>query len=215
MENPITQLLSRTVKQSGLARVQIVEALGYSNLSKGCRRLDRHLAGEIRDADFMARLAQVLAVPTVQLEVALEATVAQEMKAEDLAREADRRSTFARRGPHLWTILPSGYHPSLITVLGPEFFLLVTIPSEVVELPDYEGLLEVGAIARAHFGDPNRRVRQAAGYIYRRSLDETFGFTTEGECLGRRDGPPPTSVVRSGFRGGILRVRRTMGIPDL
>jgi len=83
MENPITQLLSRTVKQSGLARVQIVEALGYSNLSKGCRRLDRHLAGEIRDADFMARLAQVLAVPTVQLEVALEATVAQEMKAED------------------------------------------------------------------------------------------------------------------------------------
>ena len=68
----------------------------------------------------------------------------------------------------------------MITVLGPEYFLLVHVPPDVVELPDYEQFLEVGAIARVYFNDPKRRLQQVAGYRFRHSLDEVFVFPSKG-----------------------------------
>jgi hypothetical protein len=214
MGTPVTDLLKQAVRRSGRTRVDIVGALGYANLTKGCRRLDRHLAGEIRETEFMIRLARVLAIPSAHLEVALEVTEGREKKIAAAAAEARRREEFARRGPHLWAILPRGYYPSLITVLGPAHFLLVPVPAEFVGLPDYEQFQEVGAIARAHFKDPHRRVREVGGYRYRRSLDETFAFSAEGEWLGRTNGPAPTGSVRTGFSHGMQGLRAALGITD-
>jgi hypothetical protein len=214
MDTPVTDLLKQAMRRAGRTRVDVVGALGYANLTKGCRRLDRHLAGEIREPDFLNRLARELAIPPAQLEVALEVTGAREKKAAAVLAEALRREEFARRGPHLWAVLPRGYYPSLITVLGPAHFLFVPVPAEIVGLPDYEQFQEVGAIARDHFNNPHRRVRQVAGYRYRRSLDETFAFSAEGECLGRTEGPAPTDSVRSGFSHGMQGLRAAMGISD-
>lgn len=214
MDTPVTVLLKQAVRRSGRTRVDLVGALGYANLTKGCRRLDRHLAGEIREPDFLNRLARVLAIPPAQLEVALEVSEGREKKVAAAAAEARRREEFARRGPHLWVTLPQGYYPSLITVLGPAHFLLVPVPAEIAGLPDYEQFQEVGAIARDHFNDPRRRVRHVAGYRYRRSLDDTFAFTTEGECLGRTEGPAPTDSVRAGFSHGMQGLRAAMGITE-
>jgi len=214
MDTPVTDLLKQAVRSSGRTRVDIVGALGYANLTKGCRRFDRHLAGEIREPDFLIRLARVLAIPSAHLEVALEVTEGREKKIAAAAAEARRREEFARRGPHLWVTLPQGYWPSLITVLGPAHFLLVPVPAELVGLPDYEQFQEVGTIARAHFNDPHRRVREVAGYRYRRSLDEAFAFTTEGECLGRTNLPAPTDSVRTRFSHGMQGLRAAMGISE-
>jgi hypothetical protein len=214
MDTPVTYLLKQAVRRSGRTRVDLVGAFGYANLTKGCRRLDRHLAGEIREPEFLNRLARVLAIPSANLEVALEVTEGREKKIAAAAAEARRRAEFARRGPHLWVTLPRGYYPSLITVLGPAHFLLVPVPAEIVGLPDYEQFQEVGAIARAHFNDPHRRVREVAGYWYRRSLDETFEFSTEGECLGRTEGPAQTGMVRTGFSHGMQGLRAAMGITE-
>lgn len=205
MENPVVQLLRRFLQRSELNRIEIVKALGYTNLTKGCRRLDDHLRGERRDMEFLLRLAQTLEIPIAQLKVALEATEVQE-------RSTQLQSTFARRGPHLWVVLPPGYYPSLITVLGPEFFLLVPVPQEIVELADYEQFREVGAMARAHFKGENRRVRQVAGYRYWRSLAETYEFSTDGEFLGRRKEPPPVCKAVLKFRGNDRSFRRLLGI---
>jgi len=164
MDTPVTVLLKQAMRRAGRTRVDIVGALGYANLTKGCRRLDRNLAGEIREPDFLIRLARELAIPAAQLEVALEVTGDREKRAAASLAEARRRAEFARRGPHLWAILPRGYYPSLITVLGPAHFLLVPVPAEIVGLPDYEQFQEVGAIARAHFENPTRRLEQVAGY---------------------------------------------------
>jgi hypothetical protein len=214
MDTPVTDLLKQAMRRSGRTRIDLVGALGYANLTKGCRRLDRHLEGEIREADFLNRLARVLAIPSGHLEVALEVTEGREKKMAAATAEARRRAEFARRGPHLWAILPRGYYPSLITVLGPAHFLLVPLPAEIVGSPDYEQFQEVGAIARAHFNDPHRRVREVAGYWYRRSLDETFEFSAEGEWLRQKEGPAPTSTVRTGFSHGMRGLRAAMGISD-
>lgn len=214
MDTPVTDLLKQAVRRSGRTRVDIVGALGYANLTKGCRRLDRHLEGEIREADFLNRLARVLSIPSAHLAVALEVTEGREKKMAAATAEARRRAEFARRGPHLWVTLPWDYWPSLITVLGPAHFLLVPVPAEIVELPDYEQFQEVGAIAREHFNHPHRRVQEVAGYRYRRSLDEAFAFSTEGEWLGRTEGPAPTGSVRTGFSHGMQGLRTAMGISE-
>lgn len=214
MDTPVTDLLKQAVRRSGRTRVDIVGALGYANLTKGCRRLDCHLQGEMREPEFLIRLARVLAIPSAHLEVALEVTEGREKNIAAAAAEARRREEFARRGPHLWVTLPRDHWPSLITVLGPAHFLLVPVRAEIADWPDYEQFQEVGAVARAHFKDPHRRVRQVAGYRYRRSLDETFAFTTEGECLGRTNEAAPTGLVRTGSWRGMQGLRAALGISD-
>ena len=74
-----------------------------------------------------------------------------------------------------------------------------------------EQFQEVRAIARAHFKDPHRRVREVAGYRYRRSLDETFAFSTEGECLGIRRDPPRRVRCGPAARRGMRTSARRDG----
>lgn len=199
---------------SELDRRGVVDGLQRQNRSKSFRRLDQHLSGVAGEIIFLREVAQVLKIPFPQVEAALEHD-SQQLERE-LARERHEGAVrwFERTGPHLWITLPGNYSPSLITVLGPEFFLLVPVPSDIIELPDYEQFQEVGIIVRAHFNDPNRRPRQIAGYRFRRTFEESFNFNTEGDFLGRIDGATPSSVVRTSFRRGLHRLRRVIGLEN-
>lgn len=214
MGEALKSLLGKALRESGLDRRGLVDLLPSKNRSKSFRRLDRHLSGEVAELGFLKEIGEVLGIPFAQIETAMEYDRETWERECVRCREKEAIRWFERTGPHLWVILPKDYHPSLIAVLGPEFFLLVPVPQEVIELPDYEQFQQVGAIARAHFSDPKRRVREVAGYRFRRSLEETFEFSTEGDCLGRKEGPPSTSVVSTRFRGGIQNLRRVMGMPD-
>ncbi|MCB1236712.1 MAG: hypothetical protein KDM91_16725 [Verrucomicrobiae bacterium] len=96
--------------------------------------------------------------------------------------------------------MPPKYRPSLITILGPEFFLLNRLPEDIVELPDYEQMREVGRLVRECYA--NDRRCQLIGYEYRRSLHEVFHFGVDGEFLGRIEEPPVEceAFVRIGNR---------------
>ena len=96
-----------------------------------------------------------------------------------------------RRGPHLWGILPDNYHPSLFTVLGAEFFLLVRLPEEIIEQAHFEQMQEVGQLAQIHY-QHHRRCR-LSGYDYRQSLDAVYRFEVDGEYVCRVDGDPMDS----------------------
>jgi hypothetical protein len=212
MGEALKALLQKGLEASGKSRREVVELLGRKNCSKAFRRLDELLSGNPSETRFLRGVAEVLEIPLKQVGVALEFDRESDSREHAERIEQANREWFDRTGPHLRVVLPRGYHPSLITVLGPDHFLLVPVPPTVIALPDFEQLQEVGVIARAHFADPKRRVREVAGYCFRRSLDETFEFSTEGDCLGRIEGSPPASVVSSSFRGGLHRLRRVIGV---
>ncbi|MBL9160616.1 MAG: hypothetical protein JNJ70_24250 [Verrucomicrobiales bacterium] len=214
MGDALKALLGKGLAASGKSRGEVIDLLGRTNRSKAFRRLDELLSGNPSETTFLREVAEVLGIPLNQIEVALEFDRESDSREHAERIEQANREWFDRTGPHLWVILPKGYCPSLITVLGPDYFLLVPVPPAVIALPDFEQLQEVGGIARAHFADPKRRVREVAGYRFRRSLDETFEFSTEGDCLGRMEGPPPVRVVSSSFRGGLHRLRRVIARED-
>lgn len=214
MGEALKALLRKGLAASGKSRGEMIDLLGRANRSKAFRRFDDLLSGKPSETVFLREVAEVLALPLNQIEVALEFDRESDSREHAERIEQANREWFDRTGPHLWVILPKGYHPSLITVLGPDHFLLVPVPPAVIALPDFEQLQEVGAIARAHFADPKRRVREVAGYRFRRSLNETFEFSTEGDCLGRKEGLPPARVVSFSFRGDLHRLRRVIGLED-
>ena len=115
----------------------------------------------------------------------------------------------ARRGPHLWGRLPEKYHPSLITVLGAEHFLLVRLPEEFAKLSHYEMLQEVGEAVRDHY--QNHRRCRLIGYDYRQSWDEVYRFDADGEYVRRVDGNPLDS--RTFVRVGKRTIETPGGLP--
>jgi len=187
MGEALKALIQQRLAASGKSRRELIDLLTRTNRSKAFRRLDQLLNGEPCGAAFLKEVAEVLAIPMSLIEVAL----AFDLQTADREREQRREEEWARwiekTGPHLWVVLPKDYLPSLITVIGPEFFLLVPVPPALLDLPDYEQFLEVGALARAHFQNPGRRARKVAGYLFRRNTEEAFRFSPEGDFLGRAD----------------------------
>lgn len=192
--NPLVALVRQHMDRQGLDRKKLGHLLGSGkNLTKAFRRLDEFLADREVHVFFVEKLVETLQIPSEQLEVAWEAHEASEKVRQITAAHEAAEEAMRRRGPHLWGILPDSYFPSLITILGPEFFLLFRLPEEFAELPQYEMTIEVGEAIRDHF--ENHRRCRLAGYEFRQSVNEVHLFDTQGLHLGRRD----DSVFREGI----------------
>ena len=210
-DDAVSALIRQQMERRGIDR----KALGHlladgKNVTKAFRRLDEFLRSEAYRPEFIQRVAELLQIPSEQLAVAWESHCEME---ENLRVEAARKQwekTMARRGPHFWGILPENYYPSLITVLGAEFFLLVRLPEEFADLPQYEMTVEVGRVVRNHY--QNHRRCRLAGYEFRPDLNNAYRFDTEGEYLGRVDGNLRDSrtFVFSGSRASGSSITRIL-----
>lgn len=187
--SPLIGLIQQHMRSRGVDRRELGHRLAEGgNPAKAFRRLDQLLRGERFRPEVIQRVANALQIPTEQLAVAQEANESLETEKRAVTNRTRMEETMKRRGPHLWGLLPAGYHPSLITVLGAEFFLLVRLPDEVARLSHYEMIREVGEAVREHYKQ-HRRCR-LVGYDYRRSLHEVFRFDVNGGYVRRVDGDP-------------------------
>ena len=183
----MVSLVHQQMVHCGLDRKALGDRLAEGcNRAKAFRRLDRFLQGEQLAPEFIDRLAAELDIPADQLAVAWEAQ--RDLEKARLIHSGRRfiEGVMERRGPHLWGRLPEKYVPSLLTILGPEHYLLILLGEEIIQLPHYEEMQEVGQRVREHY-QHHRRCR-LIGYDYRRSLHEVFRFDVDGEYLGRVDG---------------------------
>ena len=64
MKNPtLQQLINQKIREKGLTRHQLVSTLGYTNISKGCRRLDHYLASlHPPSEEFLVNLLSILEI---------------------------------------------------------------------------------------------------------------------------------------------------------
>jgi hypothetical protein len=86
---PIKLLIEDRRRLLGLTRQDVVRRAGYRNISKGCRRLDELLAGELRTARALIdRLPASLEVPAEVVTEAVAETARQMRAAEDAAWRA-------------------------------------------------------------------------------------------------------------------------------
>lgn len=200
-DSPLLVLVRRHMDLRGIDRKTLGHALADGgDPNKAFRLLDELLRGQRFDPKFIQQVSNALQIPARQLAAAQEA---HDRREQLLRTEADRKAlkqTMQRRGPHLWGILPPRYIPNLITIVGPEFFLLARLPKEIVELPHFEQMKEVGRLVRLHYRE-HRRCR-LIGYEYRQSIDNVFRFSMDGEYLGRLETAPsnPRTFVSIGGR---------------
>ncbi len=87
--SPIQLLIEDRIRVLGLRRQDVARRAGYTNLSKGCRRLDELLAGDLHTTrGLIDRLPAALDVPAETVNEAVAETKRQRWAAEDAAWRA-------------------------------------------------------------------------------------------------------------------------------
>lgn len=182
--SPVILLIQKAMRAKSVSRRELGHAFAEGrSRNKAFRRLDELLRGERLVPEVVQEVAELLHIPAEQLAVAWES---HEQREHEKSTERSRREmeeVMARRGPHLWGRLPANYHPSLITILGPEFFLLARLPQEYSELAHYEMIEAVGEAVRERY-QKQRRCR-LIGYEFRQSPRDVFLFDTSGRYIKR------------------------------
>ena len=111
---PIGRLIEDRQHALGLSRADLIRRTGQKNISKGMRRLDTLLAGDLSDAEFLLRhLPEALELPRSVFDAEVTATrlqLAQEAEAVEAERDKAWRAAFK---PHA-IIVPERSVPSPI-----------------------------------------------------------------------------------------------------
>jgi len=89
----IQEYVIRTMREKGLKRSEVVKRLGYTNVAKGCRRLDQLLQDLEYNRTIMNNLHAALGVPKHRVQEKLEET-ARELEQERLQEEERERRVF-------------------------------------------------------------------------------------------------------------------------
>lgn len=89
----IQEYVIRTMREKGLKRSEVVQRLGYTNVAKGCRRLDQLLHNLEYNRTIMNNLHVALGVTRQEVQEKLEET-AREIEQERLQEEERERRVF-------------------------------------------------------------------------------------------------------------------------
>ena len=85
----IARLIRQRMQDLGITRGKLVRRMGYANIAKGCRRIDRICGGRVEFAESLrAELAEGLDVKVNVIDESIEVTRAELNEAEDQAYRA-------------------------------------------------------------------------------------------------------------------------------
>jgi len=186
----ISELILRYTSRSKEDKLNIVKKLGYKNLNKGFRRLDNLIqTGQCPDS-LRKKLPTALGLEPSVIQKAYELTLNQLAEEEEKARR-DRES-YERRmfQPHLWIKHEREYPPvgsiCIVGFLGIENWKVITLPEDISGLQWSEQLKALREKIREHQSQEyvdTSIFRKVIGYIYRKTYDKSFLFSTNGNFL--------------------------------
>ena len=173
----LESLIEQKIKEKGLSRSQLVSEIGYSNISKGCKRLDTFITTvEAPSDDFIINIAAVLEIDSLELYRALRATLDQ--------FSADAKRTFK---PYIQIRLGINITP----VFAAQMVFsrcLVPVPSTVLEMPFGSEITAITALCEEHIDNCLKQLSEnlsnnITGYNYHRHhsyyMKFNSGFTLE------------------------------------
>ena len=187
----ISELILRYTSRSKEDKLNIVKKLGYKNLNKGFRRLDNLIqTGQCPDS-LRKKLPTALGLEPSVIQKAYEQTLNQLEEQEEKARrdrEEYERRTFR---PHIWVKHEREYPPGgsicQVAFLGIHNWKVITLPEDIAGLQWSEQCKTVREKIREHQSQEyvdTSIFRKVIGYIYRKTYDKSFLFSTNGNLLG-------------------------------
>jgi hypothetical protein len=186
--SPIKTLIENRIHDLGLLRKDMVRRAGYVNLSKGHRRLDELLAGELHHSrGLIDRLPAALDVPAEAVHEAIAETARQQREAQDAAYRAAFR-------PHA-IILTENHIPTQITfaaITGADRQLWINFEPGSSRITYIKQVLQ-----QVRQRSPIRFYGRAVGVIVNFAPDAAVRFDLDGNAV---------EVLTAAYRPGELTV---------
>jgi hypothetical protein len=178
---PISDLITTGLTRSGMTRPDLVRAVGFTNLTKGLRRLDACLAeGDCTNSVLLRGLARTLGIDQGAVDEAVRLTRAQ--LAAESEEEMARASMAAREyfKPHVY-VVTSRNKPSFLA--GAALF-----GRQLKYLPVAENtpMDDVSAMVRQHYIEMHGRCPffgEITGYIYFQIIEIGHVMRTDGAII--------------------------------
>ena len=186
----ISELIFRYLSDSKEDKLNIVKKLGYKNLNKGLRRLDKLIqTGECPDS-LRKKLPAVLGLDPYAIEQAYELTLSQIEEQEEKATQ--NIESYERRmfRPHIW-VKHELENPPLGTIciaafIGIEHWKVIALPEYITDLRWSEQFKTLKNKIREHQSLEHvdkSMFGKVIGYIYRKTYDKSFLFSPNGNLL--------------------------------
>ncbi len=198
MKNPsitLQQLVNQKIRKKGLSRLQLVSALGYTNISKGCRRLDTYLTSlHPPSEEFLINFLAVLDINVLEFNKAVFCT-------ESKANRAADRDAKERFHPHMILLVKMDISPLFVRGILYNKYCTQRFPEHIQTLPFNEEIEFVVSAYRERYDNfiSNIGQRMASqcvdrGFRYYRHYDSYLDFNADGALVSIRAVEPAPEV---------------------
>lgn len=172
--NPLQRLVHEAIRSQGMTRAELARRMGYTNISKGLRRLDA-LLYDLEGSDRLLPLLQkALSLPDAQLKVAVS-----QLQEKRIAEER------ARFKPIIQVIPATTPSPIFVAALVPRL-LNIPVPGDLPSLPADEEFSIVCGLYRKHRG-AHKGWARGKGAIYHRYYDERIELDADCKMVKTHD----------------------------
>ena len=161
--NVLQRVVQDEMNALGLKRSELIQRMGYKNISKGLRRLDALLDTLEGSERFLPLLQFALSIPDEKLQAAVSELQEQLMAAE--------RAVFK---PIIQVIPTRRPSPVFVAALVPKL-LNIAVPEDLSSLSVEEEMSIVCDLYRKH-REEYQGWAKGKGIVYHRSYDESFEF---------------------------------------
>lgn len=203
----IYSFLNERCKGLGWKRGELMQRLGYANVSGALRNYDEFCEGDFRKSDLLNRLSRCEELAGEEFNLALQAS------RDRITRAFEQETEEARRNhiPHLWyehvRTIPSPIF--VVAIFGISTFKVIPIPKAILELSDHAQRLErvrafvkriselTGDKRPSALGGP---FGHATAALYRDTYDHSFVISLQGDVIGEREVAPSNAKA-------IFRIR--------
>ena len=179
-KNLVTALVFESMKKNKLSRNEIIQRMGYSNLNKGMRRLDRFLDGNEIDPTFVKRLTEALNIDPKEMQSSINDDW---LLKRQLAEDHDRKIF----KPYLY-IQTYATRPSSICMYamtgGTHRHKMVDVPENIPTKSCLEQIETIRTLITEHFKSSEGIAPffgKISGYLYCPNYDSSYEFTIGGE----------------------------------
>ena len=203
-----TQILLNHLLNNGKnkeGKKAIVLALGYKNLNKGYRRLEKSMFTGYLDTGLINKLPEIFGIDKKISDLAIRSTQRQLQEEEKIAKEISELIDRLNFKPHLWRKHASKIpHPIfLVAFCGIYFFKYVKLPEDITFRPVFEQLEIIDETIKTdlEINKSHKPFGETTGYYYRKTYDETFEFSTDGKMIGKFGGTIDTKEATLSYKG--------------
>ncbi|WP_149472019.1 hypothetical protein [Roseomonas genomospecies 6] len=189
----VGRLIVSKMRRLDLSRADLARRLGYSNISKGLRRLD-HLLSTGDDPTLVPKIASALGIEHAAVEQALAATQKERAATrEQAARQREERDRATFRQHVLVQTERQIPEPIFVAVIAYEALKRIVLPDEVAQSTLSERIAWASRSVSAHHQRCHGHVTAfgaVTGYALRHTYDRTILFDTNG-CVTHHVAPRP------------------------